>query len=79
MREEKPTSATPGDRSKTPVISYGNWGPTEYLRWEVIKDTPVPGQRVLMQKFRRRVKRDFGHGTISRSYEYEWFPVPEGP
>jgi hypothetical protein len=71
-REEKPTSATPGQRSGTPTISHGNWEPTCYLKYT----HNVLDGRTLMQKFRRRVKRDWGHGTISRCYEYEWMPVP---
>lgn len=60
---------------KTPRISYGEWCATPELRWD--NSDPLHPPR-LMQKFRRKVKRDFGHGSISRGYEFEWKPIPEG-
>lgn len=50
-----------------PDITYGPWLPTNYLQF---------AGPVLQQKMRRRVMRDWGHGSVSKVYEYEWFPVP---
>lgn len=61
---------------KTPRISYGEWCATPELRWHVVVGSI--DHRELQQKFRRKVKRDFGHGSISRGYEFEWKPIPEG-
>ena len=76
-KEEKPTSGPAGIKfpipDRPPQITYGEWSPTESLKWKIVPGTTP----VLMQKMRRRIKRDWGHGCWSRSYEYEWFPVPE--
>lgn len=57
-------------------ISYGIWSATSELKWK---------EGVLMQKFRRRVKRQWSGqdldpperwSTTSRSMEYEWKPIP---
>jgi len=58
----KPTAT-----SNEPTITYGNWSACCELKW-------VDG--VLMQKFKQRVKRDWRFGTVGRSMEYEWKPVP---
>lgn len=59
-----------------PRITYGNWSACCELKWK---------DGVLMQKFKRRVKREWsGHdldpperwNERSRSMEYEWKPVP---
>lgn len=56
------------NRSDPPVhITYGNWSATAELKWV--------GRR-LMQKFKRRVKRDWGHACWRRTMEYEWKAVP---
>lgn len=50
-----------------PKMTYGNWKPTCQLR--VVRG-------VLQQRFGRRVKRDWGRGCFSRTYEYEWRYIP---
>lgn len=50
-----------------PRITYGVWSATSELKWI---------GKVLHQKFKRRVKRDWGGGLMSRSLEYDWKPVP---
>lgn len=55
-----------------PQMKYGNWSATAELKFICKRD----GTAVLHQKFRRRVKRDWGMGCWSRSMEYEWMPVP---
>lgn len=50
----------------SPVITHGNWSATNELKWV---------GKTLMQKFKRRVKRDWGAGCVSRSLEYDWKPV----
>jgi hypothetical protein len=40
--------------------------PTNYLQW---------AGPVLQQKMRRKVHRDYGHGHVSKVYEYEWQAV----
>lgn len=52
--------------SETPHVTKGPWLPTNYLQW---------AGPVLQQKMRRKVKRDYGHGTVSKVYEYEWQAV----
>lgn len=49
-----------------PWVTHGPWLPTNYLQWS---------GRVLQQKMRRRVVRDYGHGHVSKTYEYEWQAV----
>lgn len=49
-----------------PTLTYGPWLPTCYLRWN---------DGTLEQKMRRKVRRDWGSGVNSKSYEYEWQPV----
>lgn len=59
-----------GDRhfpANEPHVTVGNWSATPELKWQ---------GTVLMQKFKRRVKRDWGHAVWSRTMEYKWFPVP---
>lgn len=79
MTKEKRTSGTDEKvppREKEPRITYGNWSSTSDLYWSrgnPLHDDPP----VLMQKFRRRVRRDWGGGCYSRSYEYSWMPVPQ--
>lgn len=51
-----------------PRITYGSWSPTTYLRY--VGD-------ILEQRFRRKVKRDWGRGTVSKTQEYEWKPIPK--
>lgn len=56
----------------TPVITHGNWSACCEIKWVKEKN----GQKALYQKFKRRVKRDWGAGCVSRSMEYDWKPVP---
>jgi hypothetical protein len=58
---------TPLPRIGEPVITYGNWSATSELKWV---------GKVLMQKFKRRVKRDWGRACWNRTMEYEWKAVP---
>lgn len=59
-----------------PRITYGKWSATAELKWK---------KKVLMQKFKRRVKREWRGSDLnpperwndrSRSMEYEWQPIP---
>lgn len=66
MRTRK-VGETPIPKLGDPHITLGNWSATPELKWVGKK---------LMQKFKRRVKRDWGHAVWSRTMEYQWFPVP---
>lgn len=66
-RTEKITQRPLRSPTGKPTVTYGAWSATCELKW--VGD-------VLHQKFRRRVKRDWGHAVWSRSLEYDWMPVP---
>lgn len=77
MKRSSPSNlSTSYLNSKTnPTITYGKWSATSELKWV---------NKVLFQKFKRRVRRDWsGSGKPgdswherSRSMEYDWKPVP---